>query len=183
MTTAQETSISTWTIDPVHSNVDFAVKHLMISTVRGQFRQFEATLYIDEANPENSRVEGSVDIASIDTGEPDRDAHLRSDDFFNAERFPKMSFRSKRLQMKGADEFKLTGDLTIRDVTREIELEGEFEGRVKDPWGNERIGLSAEGSISREEFGVHWNQALETGGWVVGDKVKISLHVAAVRQP
>jgi len=182
MTTKQKTALSTWTIDKTHSNVDFQVRHLMISTVRGHFRDFEGTLSIDEVLPENSSVSVTIDTASVDTNEPGRDAHLRSDDFFNAEAFPKMTFVSKRLERHGNTKFRLTGDLTIRDVTREVTLDGEFEGRIQDPWGNDRAAFSANAEISRNDFNVRWNQALDTGGVVVADKVKIGLYVEAVKQ-
>jgi len=158
MTTAPLTQTSTWTIDKTHSNVDFEVKHLMISKVRGHFRDF------------------------IDTSVEDRDAHLRSEDFFGAEQFPKITFESTRVERGDGESFRLTGDLTIRDVTREVVLEGEFEGRIQDPWGKERAAFSATTEISRKDFNVRWNQALEAGGVVVGDNVKLRLYVEAVRE-
>ncbi|HEY8767519.1 MAG TPA: YceI family protein [Dehalococcoidia bacterium] len=182
MTTATRTAISMWEIDKTHSNIDFKVKHLMISTVRGHFREFDAKIELDEAKPENSRVTATVDVASIETNVPDRDAHLRSDDFFNAEKFPKITFESTTLERHGETEFRLTGNLTIRDVTRETILDGEFEGRLIDPWGNDRAAFSAHTEISRKDFNVRWNQALETGGVAVSDKVKISIYVEAFRQ-
>lgn len=181
MTTAPRTATS-WKIDKTHANIDFKVKHLMISTVRGHFREFDATVELDEANPENSRVAATIDVASIDTNVPDRDAHLRSDDFFNAEKFPKITFESTKLERHGETEFSLTGNLTIRDVTREVVIDGEFEGRLIDPWNNDRAAFSAQTEISRKDFNVRWNQALETGGVAVSDKVKISIYVEAVRQ-
>lgn len=182
MVTQQKTATSTWTVDKTHSNVDFQVKHLMISTVRGHFRDFEATLVLDEHEPVNSRVTATVDVASIDTNQPDRDAHLRSDDFFNAEAFPKLIFESRRVETKDGKRFNVTGDLTIRDVTREVALEGELEGRIQDPWGNERVAFSAKTEISRKDFNVRWNQVLETGGVAVSDAVKIRLYIEAVKQ-
>lgn len=181
MTTAQ-TAVSTWTIDPAHSIAEFAVRHMMVSTVKGRFRSMEGVITLDEERPERSSVAASIDVASIDTAEPDRDAHLRSDDFFNAERFPKMTFRSTRVELLGEDRARVFGDLTIRDITKEVALDVEFEGRTKDPWGNERIGFSATTELNRKEFGLRWNQVLETGGVVVGDRVKVSLHIEAVRQ-
>src|SRR5712692_2497513 len=177
MTTATQTATSTWTIDPTHSIAEFAVKHLVITTVKGRFRDLEGTLQIDEERPENSSVEATIDVASIDTNVPDRDAHLRSDDFFNAEKFPKITFDSTKLEREGETEFRLTGNLTIRDVNREVVLDGEFEGRLIDPWGNDRAAFSARTEISRKDFNVRWNQALETGGVAVSDKVKISIYV------
>ncbi len=181
MTTAQ-TAISTWSIDPVHSIAEFGVKHMMVSTVKGRFRSLEGTIRADEANPTSSRVTTSIDVASIDTGEPQRDDHLRSDDFFNAEQFPKMTFRSTRVEQVDDTNWKVIGDITIRDVTQEVVLDTEFEGRVTDPWGKERIGFTAETVLNRKEFGLKWNGLLEAGGAIVGDKVRVSLHIEAVRQ-
>lgn len=181
MTTAQ-TAVTAWTIDPAHSIAEFAVRHMMVSTVKGRFRSMEGVITLDEERPERSSVVATIDVASIDTAEPDRDAHLRSDDFFNAERFPKMTFRSTRVERIDDEHWKVYGDLTIRDVTKEVVLDTELEGRVKDPWGNERIGFSASTELNRKEFGLRWNQVLETGGVVVGDRVKVSLHIEAVRQ-
>ena len=182
MTTAPLTQTSTWTIDKTHSNVDFEVKHLMISKVRGHFRDFDAALIIDEEQPERSRITAEIDVASIDTSVEDRDVHLRSDDFFGAEQFPKITFESTRVERGDGESFRLTGDLTIREVTREVVLEGEFEGRIQDPWGKERAAFSAATEISRKEFNVRWTQALETGGVVVGDNVKLRLYIEAVRE-
>src|SRR5713101_6970696 len=182
MTTATQTATSTWTIDPTHSIAEFAVKHLVITTVKGRFRDLEGTLHIDEVQPENSSVEATIDVASIDTNVPDRDAHLRSDDFFNAEKFPKIIFRSTRIERVNDANYKVHGDLTIRDVTREVVLDTEFEGQIDDPRANRRAGLTAATQISRKEFGVKWNQLIEAGGAMVGDNVKITLHIEAVRQ-
>ncbi len=175
-------STSTWTVDKTHSNVDFSVKHLVISTVRGHFRDFDATVYLDESNPENSTVSASIDVASIDTNEGARDEHLRSDDFFNAAEFPKLTFASTSVEQLGPTKIKVTGNLTIRDITREVVLDGNFEGRIQDPWGNERAAFEADTEISRKDFNVRWNQMLETGGAVVSDKVKIHLYIEAVKQ-
>ena len=182
MTTATKTATRTWTIDPAHSIAEFAVKHMVLTTVKGHFREFEATLQIDEAHPENSSVSASVDVASIDTGVADRDAHLRSDDFFNAEKYAKITFRSTRVERADDTHFKLVGDLTIRDVTREVVLDGEYEGQIDDPWGNRRAAFTATTQISRREFNVRWNQLIETGGAVVSDNVKITLHIEVIRQ-
>jgi len=180
--TTTRTATSTWTIDPAHSSAEFAVKQLMVSTFKGHFRSLEGTVHLDEANPANSSVAASVDVASVDTQTPDRDAHLRSDDFFNAERYPKMTFRSTRVEQIDGTNWKVTGELTVRDVTKEVVLDTEYEGRIVDPWGNERIGFTARTELSRKEFGVRWNAAIETGGVVVGDKVRISLNIEIVRQ-
>ncbi len=178
MTTATQTSISTWTVDPAHSIVEFAVKHFVVTTVKGRFRDLEATLYIDEAHPGNSSVSASIDVANV----PDRDAHLRSDDFFNAERYPKITFQSTSVERLDATHYKVRGDLTIRDVTKQVVLDAEFGGEVNDPWGHRRAAFTATTQISRHEFGVKWNELIETGGAVVSDDVKITLHIEAVRQ-
>ena len=182
MTTATQSATRTWTVDPAHSIVEFAVKHLVVTTVKGRFREFEGTVQIDEAHPENSSVSASIDVASIDTNVPDRDAHLRSDDFFNAEMYPKITFRSTGVERLDDTKFRIHGDLTIRDVIKEVVLDGEFEGQVDDPWGNRRAAFTATTEISRKEFGVRWNQLIESGGAVVSDNVKITLHIEAVRQ-
>ena len=182
MTTQTQTRTATWAVDKTHSRVEFAVKHLVVTTVKGYFRDFDATAYLDEAKPENSSVTASIDVASIDTNLADRDAHLRSDDFFNAEQFPKITFESTRVEPAGEGRAKVYGDLTIRDVTKPVVLETEYEGQIDDPWGNRRAAFTASTEIRRSEFNVRWNQAIETGGAVVSDKVKITLHIEAIRQ-
>lgn len=182
MTTASQTATSTWTIDPAHSIIEFAVKHLVVATVKGRFRDLEGTIRIDEDEPENSSVSAAIDVASIDTGVADRDAHLRSDDFLNAEKHPKITFESTRLERLDDTNYRVHGDLTIRDVTKQVALDTEFEGEVDDPWGNRRAAFSATSQISRKEFGVRWNQLIESGGAVAGDTVKITLNIQAVRQ-
>jgi polyisoprenoid-binding protein YceI len=182
MTTATQTATSTWTIDPTHSIAEFAVKHFVITTVKGRFRDLDGKLEIDEANPENSSVTANIQVASVDTNVADRDAHLRSDDFFNAEQYPLITFQSTRVERVSDDRYKVHGNLTIRDVTRPVTLDSEFEGEADDPWGNRRAALTATTQISRKEFGVKWNQALETGGAVVSDNVKITLHIEAIQQ-
>jgi len=182
MTAGTRTATSTWTIDPTHSIVEFAVKHLVVTTVKGRFRELEGTLQIDEGHPENSRVTASVDVASIDTNVADRDAHLRSDDFFNAEKYPKITFQSTRVERVDDANYRVHGDLTIRNVTRQVVLDTEFEGEVDDPWGNQRAAFTATTQMSRKEFAVRWNELMETGGAIVGDNVKVSLNIEAVRQ-
>ena len=171
---------TTWKLDPTHTSVEFSAKHLMITTVKGRIADIEGTINVDERNPQNSSVEATLKAASIDTRTDQRDQHLRSADFFDVEKFPEIKFRSTRID--GTQEsFKLTGDLTIRDVTRPITFDVEFEGRNKDPWGGERIGFSAKGKIDRREFGLTYNQVLETGGVVVGNDIKINLEVEAIK--
>lgn len=176
-----QTAVSTWNIDASHSIAEFAVKHMMISTVKGRFATLQGAIEIDEANPLASSVTASIDVASIDTKDEQRDAHLRSDDFFNAEKFPKITFASKRVERVDAENYRMVGDLTIRDVTKEVVLDTEFEGQVADPWGNQRAGFTATTQVSRGDFGVNFNGLLETGGVIVSDKVKITLHIEAVR--
>jgi polyisoprenoid-binding protein YceI len=175
-------AVSTWSIDPVHSVAEFAVKHMMIATVKGRFRDLEGVIHLDEADPEASSVTASIDTASVDTSEPQRDAHLRSDDFLNAERYPKMAFRSTRVEQVDGSHWKITGDLTIRDVTKEVVLDTEYEGQIKDAWGKQRAAFTAETVLSRKDFGLNWNLLIEAGGVAVGDKVRVTLNIAAVRE-
>jgi polyisoprenoid-binding protein YceI len=174
------TTKTTWKLDPSHTLVEFSAKHLMITTVKGRITDVEGTIVMDEKNPRNSSVEATLKAVSIDTRTEQRDQHLRSADFLNAELFPEIKFRSTKVE-GDKDSFKLTGDLTIRDVTRPITLDIRFEGQQTDPWGGERIGFSGSGKIDRRDFGLTWNQALETGGVVVGNDVKITLEVEAVK--
>lgn len=169
-----------WKLDPAHTLVEFSAKHLMITTVKGRIAEVEGTIYTDESNPENSSVEAILKGASIDTRNEQRDQHLRSGDFLNAEEFPEITFRSKRIE-GDKKEFKLVGDLTIRGTTREVTLDVEYGGRNRDPWGGERVGFSATGKLDRRDFGLVWNQALETGGVVVGNDIKINIEVQAVK--
>lgn len=171
-----------WQLDAAHSNVEFAVKHMMIATVRGRFGSVSGTLEMDENNPKNAKVDVTIDVASLDTRQEQRDAHLRSADFFDAERYPTIRFVSKRIDGDVRGEFTVTGDLTVRDVTREVTLDVSAEGFGKDPWGGFRAGFSAKGKIDRREYGLTWNQALETGGILVGDDIKITLDAEFVRQ-
>ena len=165
----------TWELDSKHSEVGFAVRHMMVSKVRGRFERFDAVVELDADQPANSRVEAHIDAASINTGAPDRDTHLRSADFFDVEQHPTIDFRSTRVERGRGDSFKVTGDLTIRGVTRKVTLDGEVTGPATDPWGNHRVGFSLRGDIDREDFGLTWNQALEAGGFLVGKKVELSI--------
>ena len=171
---------TTWKLDPTHTLVEFSAKHLMITTVKGRITDVLGTIYTDEKDPKKSSVEATLKAASLDTRTDQRDQHLRSADFLNAEVYPEITFRSTRIEGE-KDKFKLTGDLTIRDVTKPVTLDVTFEGRQKDPWGGERVGFSASGKIDRRDFGLTWNQALETGGVVVGNDIKISIEVEAVK--
>jgi polyisoprenoid-binding protein YceI len=173
---------SIWAIDPVHSSAEFAIRHLMITTVRGRFTDVQGTVVIDDADVAKSSVEVTVGVASIDTREAQRDAHLRSADFFDAEKFPAITFRSTAIRDVADDAFKLAGNLTIHGVTREVVLDASSEGRARDPWGGDRAGFHATTRIKRSDFGLTWNQVLEAGGVVVGEDVKISIDVELVKQ-
>ena len=179
--TAPETGTkTTWKIDPSHTIVEFSAKHLMISTVKGRITDIEGTIVADEDELTNSSVDVMLKAASIDTRTEQRDNHLRSPDFLHAEQFPVITFRSTKIEGDRED-FSLTGDLTIREVTKPIMLKVTFEGQTKDPWGGERIGFSASGKIDRRDFGLTWNQLLETGGAVVGNEIKIAVEVEAIK--
>ena len=158
---------TTWKLDPAHTLVEFSAKHLMITTVKGRITDVEGTIISDDEDPKTASVEVTLKAASLDTRTDQRDQHLRSADFLDVEKYPEIKFRSTRIQ-GDKQSFRMTGDLTIRDVTRPITLDATFEGRTRDPWGGERIGFSATGKFDRREFGLTWNQALETGGVVVG---------------
>lgn len=179
---APQTSSSTWNIDPVHSVVEFKVKHMMISNVKGHFSSVAGILSLDEARPENSSVQASIEVASINTRDAQRDGHLKSVDFFDAEKFPTINFKSTSVKPTGQASGTVEGDLTIHGVTRKVVLD--VEGPTvpgKDPWGNTRVGVTASTKISRKDFGLTWNAALETGGVLVGDEVTITLDVQFVK--
>jgi polyisoprenoid-binding protein YceI len=180
-TTTTTPTRTTWKIDPAHSDVEFGVRHLMITNVKGRFPGVDGTVVMDESNPSNAEVDVRIDAATIDTREPQRDAHLRSADFFDVEKFPHITFKSRRIAERNGQHFKLAGDLTIHGVTREVILDVTEEGRGKDPWGGERAGFTAATKINRKDFGLHWNQTLETGGIVVGEDVKIHLELELVK--
>ena len=178
-------SKTVWQLDPTHSQVEFSVKHMMFTTVRGRFAGVEGTIEIDEDTPSASTVSVDIDASSIDTRVEDRDNHLRSGDFLDVEQHPQISFRSKELSggpTEPGAEFQVVGDLTIRGVTREVTLDARFEGTGTDPWGGTRAGFSASTKIDRRDFELTWNQALETGGVLVGHDVKIELQVQVVQQ-
>jgi polyisoprenoid-binding protein YceI len=172
---------NSWNLDTVHSGINFSVRHMVVSKVRGRFTKFTGNVELDEGDLTRSVVEATIVASSIDTGTGQRDDHLRSADFFDVEHFPQIRFRSTRIEKLGGERYRLTGDLTIRDVTRPIELDAEYGGRGKDPWGNERVGFTAKAALDRKDFGLKWNQALETGGVLVSDRVEIELEVQAVR--
>jgi polyisoprenoid-binding protein YceI len=181
MSTTQQQAVlpvGTWQIDPSHSTIGFSVKHMMIATVRGRFERFQGTLEVGDDG--EVHVTGVIEAASIDTNEPQRDEHLRSADFFEVTTYPEISFQSTSVQPLGGRRLRIVGDLTIHGATREVVLEAEFLGAAADPWGNERLALEARGEVSRKDFGLTWNQALETGGVLVGDKIKIALDLSTV---
>ena len=174
---------TTWEIDPVHSQIEFQVSHLMLTKVRGRFEAAEGTVVLGpERDVTASTVEAVIQAASIRTGQPQRDEHLRSADFFDVERFPTLTFASRSVKRRDEGQLTVIGDLTIRGVTREVELAVTELGTAGDPWGGERIGFRATATIDRREYGLTWNQALETGGIAVGHEVKITLEIQAVRR-
>ncbi len=175
-------STSQWDFDLSHSSINFHVRHLMVSKVHGRFTSWSGTLVLDDQDLTRSRVDVTIDASSIDTKEEKRDAHLRSPDFLEVDKFPAITFKSTQITRQGDDEYKVVGDLTIHGVTKQVTLEVEGGGRVTDPWGGTRTGFSAKTSISRKEFGLTWNVALEAGGFLVGDKLDINLEIEAVKK-
>jgi polyisoprenoid-binding protein YceI len=171
-----------WQIDASHSEIQFSVRHMMISTVRGRFNQFSGTIEANEQSPTAANVEVQIDAASIDTGDEKRDAHLRSPDFLNVEQYPHITFKSTKVERQGEQNGKLYGDLTIRDVTKPVVLDVEYAGMAKSPWGTVSAGFSAQTRINRKDWGLNWNVALETGGWLVSDELKVSIEVELVKQ-
>jgi polyisoprenoid-binding protein YceI len=186
MAASTAVQIPTWQLDPTHSSVEFSVKHMMMTTVRGRFKSVRATLKGDRDHPEAAAVDVTISAASIDTGVADRDAHLRGADFLDAERFPEITFRSSRLDgdppKQEGDHFRVVGELVIRDTRMEVVLDCEYHGRGTDPWGKTRAGFDFRTEIDRREWGLKWNQALETGGVLVANKVRIEGEVQFVRQ-
>jgi polyisoprenoid-binding protein YceI len=173
-----------WRIDPAHTTAEFAVKHMMITTVKGRFASVEGSLYVDEHHPMIPDLEVTIDAASIDTREAKRDEHLKSADFFDVARYPTIMFKAHHIDGDPMGEFRLYGDLIIRGVKRRIVLDCRFEGHTpRDPWGGERLGFSASGKLNRKDFDLRWNVALEAGGWLVGDDVKLMIDAQLVRVP
>ena len=181
MSTTTAPVTTTYAIDLAHSEAAFQVRHLL-SKVRGRFAEFGGTITFDAAQPADASVSIEVKAASIDTNVADRDAHLRSDDFFSTDRFPVITFTSRGVAPRGADAFDVTGDLTIRDITKSITVPVTYLGVATDPWGNQKLGFEGEITINRKDFGLTWNAALETGGFLVGDDVKIAVSLQAARQ-
>jgi polyisoprenoid-binding protein YceI len=173
---------TSWTIDPLHSSAGFAVKHLMIATVRGRMAIARGEVDFDPARPHEPRVDAELEAASIDTGAPQRDAHLRSPDFLDAANHPTIRFVATRAELLDAQRGRLHGEVTIRGVARPVVLDVDLEGATKDPWGKNRVALAARATIDRNDWGLTWNQALETGGVLVGDKVKVELNLTLVER-
>jgi len=172
--------MATWNADVSHSGIHFSVRHMMIAKVRGTFTGWTGSIELDEANIANSKIKAEIDVSSIDTSEPKRDGHLKSPDFFDAEKFPKITFESTSVSGSG-DSFKVTGNFTLHGVTKALTLDVKHEGSGKDPWGNERQSFSAKGSLNRVEYGLAFNQVLETGGVLVGEKVDFDIEVSAMK--
>jgi polyisoprenoid-binding protein YceI len=171
-----------WQIDSSHSHINFTARHMMISKVRGSFENFSGTVNFDEENPANTTVNVEVDLTSINTRDDQRDGHLKSPDFFDVEKYPTMKFVSTRVEQINENNGRVYGHLTIKDTTKEVVLDVEYAGIAKSPWGSESAGFSATGSLNRKEWGLNWNQALETGGVLVGDKINIEIELELVKQ-
>jgi polyisoprenoid-binding protein YceI len=175
-------SIERWEIDSNHSGVHFSVRHMVVARVRGTFSRWTGSLTVPDGAFGRASVEVAIEAASIDTGAPERDGHLRSADFFDVAKHPSITFRSTRVEPVGADHYKLVGDLSMHGVTREVPLEVEYAGRTQDPWGHARSGFTAKTSVNRKDFGLDWNQVLEAGGVLVGENIEIEIEVEAVLQ-
>jgi polyisoprenoid-binding protein YceI len=175
-------STSKWAIDPSHSEITFKVKHLVVTTLTGKFDKFEGTADVNAEDFDGSKFSFNADIDSISTGNADRDGHLKSDDFFNAASFPKLTFNSTSFAKTGEGTYKLTGDLTIRDVTKSVDLDVELGGIAVDPWGNTKAGFEINGKIKRKDFGLKWDVITEAGGAVVSDEIKLHLNVQLIKQ-
>jgi len=180
-TTAVEDIAGDYTIDTSHSRLGFSARHAMVTTVRGSFSTFEGTAHIDTTNPAASTVALTIDVSGVDTGSADRDGHLRSADFFDVENYPTMTFRSTQVEREDASTWLITGDLTIKDVTKPVTIEFDSTGSARDPFGNLRVGFEGATSINRKDWGLTWNAALETGGVLVSEKIKLEFDVSAIR--
>ena len=174
-------SNTTWNIDTTHSSIGFTVRHMVFAKVRGRFASWHGALTLDPSDLTQARVEVEIDAASIDTGVADRDNHLRSPDFFDVEQFGQLRFVSTKVEAAGGERYRVHGELTIRDVTKAVVLEAEYAGQAKDPWGNQRVAFTAKTTVDRREFGLTWNQVLEAGGVLVGERIEIELEVQAVQ--
>jgi polyisoprenoid-binding protein YceI len=172
-----------WTIDTAHSQIQFSVRHMMISNVRGRFENFKGTIDLDEQKIEDSKVDITIDVATINTRDTQRDQHLRSLDFFQSDKYPSITYVSKKVNQTDATHAKIIGDLTIRGISKEVVLDVEFNGQAKSPWGTTSAGFSASTKINRKDWGLEWNKTLETGGVLVGDEIIISIDLELVKQP
>ncbi|GGX72665.1 YceI family protein [Streptomyces fructofermentans] len=170
-----------YTIDPAHSTIGFVARHAMVTNVKGGFLDFTGSLHLDGSDPSQSTATLDVTMDSIDTGSADRDGHLKSADFFKTDEFPTMTFRSKKAEALGGDDYRITGELTILGTTKELAIDLEFNGAAKDPFGNERVGFEGKADILRSEWGLTWNAALETGGVLVSDKIKLRFDISAIK--
>ncbi|MEU6679491.1 YceI family protein [Streptomyces sp. NPDC046853] len=170
-----------YTIDPAHTSIGFVARHAMVTNVKGSFTDVAGTLHLDGSDPAASTASIDVQMASIDTGSADRDGHLKSADFFDIEKYPEMTFRSTKAEALGGDDYRITGDLTILGTTKPLSIDLEFNGSAKDPFGNERVGFEGTAQILRSEWGLTWNAALETGGVLVSDKIKLSFDISAIK--
>lgn len=172
-----------WILDKAHTNAAFAVKHMLVTTVRGRFTRVDAEVEVNEEDLTKSRATVTIDVASLDTAEPQRDAHLRSADFFDVEKFPTMTFVVRDIERVDDNKLHITGDLTIKDVTKPVTFEAEVAGPAKNPWGMEVIGITAEAKVNRKDWGLTWNAPLEFGGWLIGDEVRLTFDAELVKQP
>ncbi|MEU1535811.1 YceI family protein [Streptomyces fagopyri] len=170
-----------YTIDPAHSTIGFVARHAMVTNVKGSFKDFEGALHLDGADPSRSTATIDVKMESIDTGSADRDTHLKSSDFFKTDEFPAMTFRSTKAEALGGDDYRITGELSILGTTKPLSIDLEFNGSAKDPFGNERVGFEGKAEILRSEWGLTWNAALETGGVLVSDKIKLNFDISAIK--
>ncbi|MCW5850616.1 MAG: YceI family protein [Anaerolineae bacterium] len=181
VTAAPQTTsaVRTWKLDPAHTHIEFAAKHMMVSTVKGQFSKFDGVIVADEANPAHSSVEVTIDAASLSTRDERRDGHLHSPDFLDVQNYPHVTFKSRQVTFSDSSHFQVVGDLTIRGVSKEVVLNASYEGKQTTPWGTTVAGFTAETRIDRREWGLNWNAALETGGWLVGNEIRISIEAEA----
>jgi polyisoprenoid-binding protein YceI len=180
--TSTKTGTTTYTIDPSHSQIGFSVKHMMFSTVRGNFSGFEGTIVVDNDNPANSSVEVTIDASTVSTRDAKRDEHLRSADFFDVEKYPTITFKSTSIDFKSAEDFTITGDLTMHGVTKPVKIKAEQTGEGTNPWGMEVAGFEGSTKIDRKDFGLTYNAMLEKGGVLIGEEIKIDLELEVVKQ-
>ena len=172
----------TWTIDPAHTSVNFSAKHMMVTTVRGHLGPISGAIELDEADFTKSEIEVVIDVSNLQTRDEKRDAHLKSGDFFDVENFPSAIFKSTRIESLGGDKYSVVGDLTVRDVTKEVVLDTQFEGFTSNPWGMKLVAFTATTKLNRKDFGLNWNVALEAGGVLVGENIKLEIDVEAIKQ-